>query len=66
MGHWIPGALLSGTTWSPEPGTLARELVELGELLKLYSEARAEERQQIGADLVARAGKIERRLGKRL
>jgi hypothetical protein len=62
-GHWIPGAFLSGTTWSPEAGTVAREFVDMGEQLKVYAESQPAKRAQVEADLIAKATHLTRRLG---
>jgi len=61
-GHWIPGAFLSGTTWSPDAGTVARDFVDMGEQLKVYAESHPAKRAQLEADLIAKATHLRRRL----
>jgi hypothetical protein len=57
-GHWIPGAFLSGTTWSPEPDSVAGLFVGMEEVLKTYAEAVPSKRDIVKSDLLARAAKL--------
>jgi hypothetical protein len=61
VGHWVPGAFLSGKTWSPKPGTLARDYVNLGATLKKYADAKPGARPRIRAALLASADRLVRR-----
>ena len=38
-GHWIEGTFLAGETWSPKPGTIAREFVDMEDALAAYAKA---------------------------
>lgn len=61
-GHWIPGAFLTATAWSPPPGSIAREFVTLEVLLKAYAESAAGDQPPIKLALVSQANKILHRL----
>jgi hypothetical protein len=59
--HWIPGAFLSGRTWSPKKGTLTSDFVDFELLLQTYAEATPDARLRIRAELVVRAARLTRR-----
>ena len=60
LGHWIPGAFLSGTTWSPKPGTLARDYIDMGATLKSYAHADPSSRPKIRTRVLAAAARLTR------
>jgi hypothetical protein len=62
MGHWIQGAFLAGTTWSPRSDTLPGAFVELGERLKAYAHAAPDERKQAEVRLIAQASQVRSRI----
>lgn len=59
--HWIPGAFLSGRTWSPKKRTLASDFVDFEVLLQTYAEAPADGRGRIRTELLTRAAQLTRR-----
>ena len=59
--HWVPGAFLSGRTWSPKKGTLSSDYVEFELLLQMYAEGTPEARVRIRAELLARAARLTAR-----
>jgi hypothetical protein len=61
-GHWIPGTFLAGQTWSPKPGTVAREFVEMETALRDYAESSAAKRAAAKANLLGRAKGLLRRV----
>jgi hypothetical protein len=57
-GHWVPGAFLSGTTWSPQPDTLAGKFIAMEEALQSYAEATTAGRASARSDLLAKAAGV--------
>lgn len=58
VGHSTRGGFLSGQTWSPTPGSLPAEFVQLGEKLRAYAEAEPAARAQAEALLLAQASRV--------
>ena len=65
MGHWIPGAFLAGTTWSPKADTLPGRFVELGARLQAYAEAAPKDRGKAEVRLLAQAAQVRRQFASR-
>ena len=61
-GHWVPGAFLSGTTWSPKEGTIASEFVAMEEVLKSFADSPFDRRDAIRADLISKATRLGERV----
>jgi hypothetical protein len=61
-GHQLPGAFLTGKTWSPKPSTLAGEFVEMELALQAFAESAPEQREAARADLKAKAEHVAARL----
>jgi len=60
-GHWISGTFLAGQTWSPKPGTIAREFVDMEEALAAYATAEPSKRDTLKVALLKRATLLLRR-----
>ena len=61
-GHWIPGAFLSGKTWSPTKGTVAADFVAMEMTLQAYADAATESRAAVRRDLLDKAKALEARM----
>lgn len=61
-GHWEPGLVLSGTTWSPDDDTLAGEFVAMELALKAFAESSEAMRATRKLDLLDRAKRVSKRL----
>ena len=61
-GHWIEGEFLSGQTWSPEPGTIARDFIEMEAALKAFADADATRRVAARTELLVKVKKLGARL----
>ena len=61
-GHWIQGEFLSGQTWSPEPGTIARDFVEMEGALKAYADGDSSKRDALRKELLVKVKKLGARL----
>jgi len=61
-GHWIPGAFLAGQTWSPRPGTVARDFVDMEDFLAAYAKSPPSSREAAKESLLAKARQLLKRL----
>jgi hypothetical protein len=61
-GHWIPGAFLSGKTWSPTKGTAAAEFVAMEMALQAYADSTTKERAALRLDLLEKAKRLKARV----
>lgn len=61
-GHWIPGAFLSGKTWSPKKGTVAAEFVAMEMALQGYAESTTEKRATLRRDVFEKAKHLQARM----
>lgn len=61
-GHWIPGAFLSGKTWSPTKGTVAADFVAMEIALQAYADSTTESRAALRSDLLEKAKSLEARV----
>ncbi len=61
-GHWIPGAFLSGKTWSPKKGTVAAGFVAMEMALQAYADSATERRAALRLDLLEKAKRLKARV----
>ena len=60
---WIPGAFLSGSAWSPKPGTVPADFVAMEEALRAFAESKDPgARSKAHADVKARAKRLAARV----
>jgi hypothetical protein len=59
-GHWIPGAFLSGKTWSPKEGTVAADFVAMEMVLQAYANSTSEKKATLKSDLLAKAKHLKK------
>lgn len=64
-GHWAVGTFLAAKTWSPKPGTVAREFVDMEVVLKEYVDAEPRTRDATRAKLLAKAKQLLARVTSR-
>ncbi|MFO1252185.1 MAG: hypothetical protein U1E77_13870 [Inhella sp.] len=56
--HWVSGAFLSGTTSSPEEGSLAADFVAMEDSLRVFAEAKPQARAAARSDLLGKARQL--------